>query len=144
MGNPLIQIRNLDAGYHGKPVLRSVSLSIMEQDFIGIIGPNGGGKTTLLQVLMGLMKPLKGTIEYTFDRSEIGYLPQGIQLDDRFPITVGEVVASGLNIRQWSGPGIKKPARDQLAKTLHRAGLEDPLVGAAFEEILNFLEDHMK
>lgn len=123
--NPLIEIRNMDAGYPGNPVLNNISLSILEHDFIGIIGPNGGGKTTLLKVLMGLMKPLNGTIEYAFDRTEIGYLPQGNQLDEHFPITVQEVVASGLNKSTWIGPGIKKTARDQIDKTLHRAGLEE-------------------
>ncbi len=106
--NAIIEIRNLDAGYQGNQVLSSVSLSIMEHDFIGIIGPNGGGKTTLLKVLMGLMKPLKGTIKYAIDRSEIGYLPQGNQLDERFPITVREVVASGLNSNLLSGFRIKQ------------------------------------
>jgi len=123
MGTPLIQIRNLSAGYQGNPVLNKVSLNVMENDFIGIIGPNGGGKTTLLKLLMGLMKPLKGTIEYAFDRSEIGYLPQSNQLDERFPITVREVVASGLNSSLLSSR-IKKSSLDQLEKTLHRAGLE--------------------
>ena len=123
MGTPLIQIRNLSAGYQGNPVLSKVSLNVMENDFIGIIGPNGGGKTTLLKLLMGLMKPLKGTIEYAFDRSAIGYLPQSNQLDERFPITVREVVASGLNSSLLSSR-IKKSGLDQLEKTLHRAGLE--------------------
>ncbi len=102
MERPIVEIRNLDAGYQGNLVLNKVSLSIMEHDFIGIIGPNGGGKTTLLKVLMGLMKPLKGSVEYAIDRSEIGYLPQGNQLDESFPITVREVVASGLKQKACS------------------------------------------
>jgi len=83
MEQTIVKIRNLDAAYQGNKVLSDVSLTIMEHDFIGIIGPNGGGKTTLLKVLMGLLKPLKGSVEYSIDRSEIGYLPQGHQVDER-------------------------------------------------------------
>ncbi|MDX2430716.1 MAG: ATP-binding cassette domain-containing protein [Bacteroides sp.] len=124
MESPIVQIRNLDAGYQGNLVLNKVSLSIMENDFIGIIGPNGGGKTTLLKVLMGLMKPLKGSIEYSIDRSEIGYLPQGNQLDERFPITVREVVASGLNDGFQSRIRLNQSSREELEKTLSKTGLE--------------------
>lgn len=124
MNTPLLQIRDLSAGYQGKPVLSSVSLDVRENDFIGIIGPNGGGKTTLLKVLMGLMKPLKGTIEYSFRRSAIGYLPQGNQLDERFPITVKEVVSSGLNSSIRRSTGIKKSRKEQMDRALHRTGLE--------------------
>jgi zinc transport system ATP-binding protein len=124
MKTPLLQIRDLYAGYQGKPVLSKVSLDVMENDFIGIIGPNGGGKTTLLKILMGLMKPLKGTIEYSFRRSDIGYLPQGNQLDESFPITVKEVVSSGLNSSIRRSSGMKKSRNDQLNKALHRTGLE--------------------
>jgi zinc transport system ATP-binding protein len=124
MEAPLIQIKDLDAGYQGKPVLSKISLTIKEHDFLGIIGPNGGGKTTLLKILMGLMKPLKGSIEFSLDRSSIGYLPQSNQLDESFPITVREVVASGLTQSLRLSPRIKKTRKDQLDKTLHRAGLE--------------------
>ena len=125
MDKPIIEIRNLDAGYRGNPVLTRVSLTILEHDFIGIIGPNGGGKTTLVKVLMGLMKPLNGTIEYALDRSEIGYLPQGSQLDERFPITVREVVASGLNKSMHSGYSLKKTEREKIELTLNKTGLEN-------------------
>ncbi|MFH0756589.1 MAG: ATP-binding cassette domain-containing protein [Bacteroidota bacterium] len=125
MKRPLIQIRNLDAGYQGNVVLSNVSLSVMEHDFIGIIGPNGGGKTTLLKILTGIMKPLKGEVSYFIQRSEIGYLPQGNQVDAQFPITVKEVVASGLDYRiglkRQSGDAQKK----QLEHILGKVGLEN-------------------
>ncbi|MEN8155745.1 MAG: ATP-binding cassette domain-containing protein [Bacteroidota bacterium] len=111
MAQPLLQIKNLDAAYHGKVVLNNVSLTVMEHDFIGIIGPNGGGKTTLLKVLMGLIKPVKGEVKYAIARSEIGYLPQGNQVDEQFPITVREVVASGLGKKQ------------QLEEVLEKVGI---------------------
>ena len=96
MEKPLVQILNMDAAYQKQVVLTNVSLSINDRDFIGIIGPNGGGKTTLVKVILGLLKPLNGSIEYAIDRSEIGYLPQDNQVDEKFPITVRGVIASGL------------------------------------------------
>lgn len=121
----LVKINNLDAAYQGKTVLSKVSLSVRENDFIGIIGPNGGGKTSLIKIIMGLLKPVKGSIEYAISRSEIGYLPQGTQLDDRFPITVQEVVASGLNRSLNSGRRLRKEATDLLIKALSETGLND-------------------
>ncbi|HAC72708.1 MAG TPA: zinc ABC transporter ATP-binding protein, partial [Porphyromonadaceae bacterium] len=56
--NPIIEIHNLNAGYENKPdVLKNVSLTVFENDFLGIIGPNGGGKTTLLKAILGLIQP---------------------------------------------------------------------------------------
>jgi len=124
METPILKIRDLHAAYQGKTVLSNVSLDVLQNDFIGIIGPNGGGKTTLLKILMGLMKPLKGSIEYAFRRSAIGYLPQGQQLDESFPITVKEVVSSGLKNPLRRSQGINKNKKKQLEEALHRTGLE--------------------
>lgn len=96
MSLPLVSIKNLEFAYHKQLVLSDVSLSVFERDFIGIIGPNGGGKTTLIKAILGLLKPQKGSVEHSLEKSEIGYLPQGSHVDESFPITVGEVVASGL------------------------------------------------
>ena len=62
MMKPIIEIKNLSAGYDGRTVLHDVNLSIYEQDFLGIIGPNGGGKTTLIKCILGLLKPTGGEI----------------------------------------------------------------------------------
>jgi len=98
----LIELRNISAGYNGEMIIDKVNLDINEKDFIGIIGPNGGGKTTLLKVILGLLKPRSGKISYFFGNSNIefrkhmGYLPQHISFDSDFPISVKEVVLSGL------------------------------------------------
>jgi zinc transport system ATP-binding protein len=97
----LIEITNLYAAYGSKTVLRDVTLDIYKGDFLGIIGPNGGGKTTLLKVILGLLKPASGNIKFYHEGEEvsklkIGYLPQINNIDKKFPITVWEVVASGL------------------------------------------------
>ncbi|MFW5831408.1 MAG: metal ABC transporter ATP-binding protein, partial [Prolixibacteraceae bacterium] len=96
---PLINIKNLTVGYNKEPVLEDVNLIIHEKDFIGVIGPNGGGKTTLLKAILGLLKPMSGKIEFrediNFRKKPIGYLPQVRHIDKNFPITVYEVVRSG-------------------------------------------------
>lgn len=100
--NKLIDINNLTVGYENKPnVLKDVSLTICDDDFLGIIGPNGGGKTTLLKSILGLIKPQSGSITF-YDHGQktaslnIGYLPQINQIDKNFPISVSEVILSGL------------------------------------------------
>lgn len=104
--NRLIEITNLTVGYENKPeVLNNVSLTIYDDDFLGIIGPNGGGKTTLLKTVLGLITPVGGTIQF-FDGERqvpslnIGYLPQINQIDRKFPISVSEVILSGLTMRK--------------------------------------------
>ena len=64
MSTPLIEIKNLSAGYDSRTVLRDVNLTVYDRDFLGIIGPNGGGKTTLIKCILGLLKPTAGEILY--------------------------------------------------------------------------------
>jgi zinc transport system ATP-binding protein len=101
----LVEIRNLSAGYGQNIVLREVNLSIHQFDFVGVIGPNGGGKTTLLKALLGLLPPLSGEINFSDTMTEgnshrIGYLPQINNIDRKFPVTVFDVVRSGLMSRK--------------------------------------------
>ena len=96
-----IELSHVTAGYQGKVQIHDVSLQVKRNDFVGICGPNGGGKTTLLRVMIGLLKPMHGHIRYFKDGQEVdqlkmGYLPQYSEIDRDFPITVREVVASGL------------------------------------------------
>jgi zinc transport system ATP-binding protein len=102
---PLLEIRNMSAGYDSLMVLHDVNLVIHELDFVGVIGPNGGGKTTLLKTILGLLAPMRG--EIIFDESmasnnsyRIGYLPQINNIDRKFPISVFDVVKSGLMSRK--------------------------------------------
>ena len=101
----LVEIRNLSAGYGQNIILRNVNLSIQQFDFVGVIGPNGGGKTTLLKALLGLLPPLSGEINFSDSMTEgnshrIGYLPQINNIDRKFPVTVFDVVRSGLMSRK--------------------------------------------
>lgn len=91
----LLEINDLSAGYENQVVLENVSLDIFSNDFIGVIGPNGGGKTTLIKTILGLIKPISGELNLLINKKNIGYLPQVNQIDKRFPITVFDVVRSG-------------------------------------------------
>lgn len=86
--------------YDGLPVLEDLNLSVRERDFIGIIGPNGGGKTTLLKVLLGLVEPTRGRVrvlgrEPAEARRFVGYVPQYTEFDQAFPVSVWDVAMMG-------------------------------------------------
>ncbi len=128
---PLIEIQNLNAGYDGRTVLRDVDLTVYDRDFLGIIGPNGGGKTTLIKCILGLLKPQSGTITFHPQRPAdgqasltIGYLPQYTAIDRKFPITVQEVILSGLSSRKGLSARFTADERDKAAQVIARMGLE--------------------
>lgn len=127
---PIIKINNLSAGYNGKTIIKDVCLTIYENDFLGIIGPNGGGKTTLLRSLLGLIKPYKGSI--TFYRKgtpchdiTLGYLPQYNKIDKDFPISVYNVVMSGLSKNKSLFGSYSKAHHQQTEQTLSELGIAD-------------------
>ena len=96
----IIEIRNLDFEYNGETVLKDVNATIREKDFVAIIGPNGGGKTTLLKLILGLLTPAKGMIHVDGKPPQeasscIGYVPQDVHINRSFPITVIDVVLMG-------------------------------------------------
>ncbi len=91
----LIELVKVSAGYSDELILKEVDLKINPLDFIGVIGPNGGGKTTLVRIILGLLKPLSGKLIKS-KGIHIGYLPQTSNTDRKFPVTAIEVVLSGL------------------------------------------------
>lgn len=124
----LIELNNLSVSYGTKPVLRDVSLSLREDDFLGIIGPNGGGKTTLIKVILGLLTPDSGTISFyekerPVNTLKMGYLPQINQIDRRFPISVDEVVASGLTSERKRLGRFTAGQRKRIAVVIEQMGL---------------------
>lgn len=99
--NNIIALENVVVGYDHHIILPDVNLTIGKGDFMAITGPNGGGKTSLLRVILGLLKPIEGKVRFfdegkEIEKLNIGYLPQKNMIDSRFPITVEEVLESGL------------------------------------------------
>ncbi len=148
MNTPLIEIKNLSAGYDSRTVLRNVNLTVYDRDFLGIIGPNGGGKTTLIKCILGLLKPTAGEILYRvttasnnnpafLDNSatnsqfstlnsqfSMGYLPQYNSIDRKFPITVEEVILSGLSSQKSLISRFTATHREKARQVIARMGLE--------------------
>lgn len=129
--SPLIAAKNLFFSYRHQPVLKEVTFHVYPGEFIGIIGPNGGGKTTLLKLIMGFLKPTRGTLHLfgetprldSHQTSRLAYVPQTVRFDRDFPITVEEVVLLGL-LRQipWHGWFHKKD-RQAAQEALEQVGL---------------------
>lgn len=97
MSKILIQIQNLTVGYDSQSILKNIDFKIEENDFIGVIGPNGGGKTTLIKSILGLIQIWEGNIQMNIPQTKVGYLPQFNPFDKAFPISVEEVILSGLS-----------------------------------------------
>ena len=100
MTAPVIEVEDVRVRLRGHTVLEDVSLAVYPDDFYAIIGPNGGGKTTLLKVILGLLQPSSGTVRIlggtgAAARRDLGYVPQFRTFDFEYPITVREMVLSG-------------------------------------------------
>ena len=118
MSSPVIEVHGLWFSFNGNPVLEDVNLTIHPRDFLAVIGPNGGGKTTLLKLMLGLLEPDRGTVR-VFGHSpreaagSIGYVPQEIDINKGFPISVRDVVLMG---RMRGGGGWRRFSRpDKIA-----------------------------
>jgi zinc transport system ATP-binding protein len=96
----VVEIENASFSYDSFPILENVNVAIRERDFVSIVGPNGGGKTTLLKLILGLLVPSVGRVLVFGStpqaaRPRIGYMPQSARLDPQFPATVMDVVLMG-------------------------------------------------
>lgn len=123
-----VLFKKVSFAYQEALVLKEVSFQVEVGDFVGIIGPNGGGKTTLLKLLMGFLKPLSGEIQI-FGKSPqsalkcLAYVPQTARFDRQFPISVMELVLSGrLSRLPWYGK-YHKQDKEKASECLEKVGL---------------------
>lgn len=124
----IITLRNVGVNYEQSIALEDVNLDIFEDDFIGIIGPNGGGKTSLVKAIMGVV-PHSGEIEFApalqrKSHLKIGYMPQVSQFDTRFPISIEEVVLSGLQSEKGFFGRYTHADRQRATELLKQMGID--------------------
>jgi zinc transport system ATP-binding protein len=136
-GESLIQFNQLSFSYDSTPVFEGIDACIHRGDFVTILGPNGGGKSTLVKLLIGLLTPTGGTITIAGKspaaaRRLIGYVPQYVSFDTLFPTTVEEAVLTGTMTKGWGFYTRKN--RETARETLDKVGLTD-LGKSAFSEI---------
>ena len=143
----MIQLTDVTFAYNGNTVVEDVSLTVARGDFMAMIGPNGGGKTTLLRLILGLLKPLKGDIKVNGrpvakTSTVIGYVPQEVHINRRFPITAMDVVCMGkLNPKKrWrrNSASDRREARvalDRLGMALHAEKKIEELSGGQRQRI---------
>ena len=119
--SPAITLCDVEMIRDDRHILHNVNLSVHRGDFVAITGPNGGGKTTLMRIILGLLKPSSGSVRVDIPRNSIGYLPQKNSIDSHFPISVREVVESGLLTTHGSSADER---RRRVDDTIRRIELE--------------------
>ena len=135
--NKLIELKSVDAGYKNEVILENINFSIHKNDFIGVIGPNGGGKSTLIKVIIKSIIPFKGKVNYNHKNAKnkklnIGYLPQFHSFDYKFPISVFEVASSGLlenKLWQYKTNSAQKQKVNSILKDFGIFKLKDKSIG---------------
>ncbi len=125
----IININNLSLGYNNIPVIQNLNVKINDGDFVCIVGSNGAGKSTLIKGILGLLKPISGSIELNnIKKNFIGYMPQETKVDSNFPASVYEIVLSGtlnkVGLKPSYSKELKKIADDNL-KLLDIYSLKD-------------------
>jgi zinc transport system ATP-binding protein len=126
---PLIKLDGISIRRDDREILSNVRLTINRGDFVAITGPNGGGKTTLLRIILGLLKPSKGSVTFPNGRPAIGYLPQKNMIDSHFPISVRDVVASGLLTSSHLTPDQRSSRIDSTLATIEMTELAQRPIG---------------
>lgn len=126
----VVEVKGVDFSYDGHKVLEQINLTIQDGDFLGIMGPNGGGKTTLLKLILGLLHPQKGHIRVfgadpKHKASRIGYVPQYLSFDPKFPITALDAVLLGLLKPATKGIRFSKTDRAEALQALEATGIQD-------------------
>lgn len=118
----LVRFDNVSIGYDGKPFLDGINISIKENQFLGVLGANGGGKTTFIKTVMGLIPPIDGEIKRK-NKIVFGYVPQNEKFDPIFPASVVEIVTMGRYSRVSFGKRINKVDRDIVEESMDKVGI---------------------
>ena len=126
--NIAIEMKNLTAGYGNEKVIENINLDIFDGDFFGIIGPNGGGKSTLLKIILGLLNPFKGTVSIYGEppksgRKNIGYVPQYSEYDKQYPISVWDVVLMGRRSIRGIHPSYSSDDKNKTIEALEKVNM---------------------
>ena len=130
---PVIHVEGLDYRVDGQEILSDLSFDVMEGDYVALIGPNGGGKTTLIKMLLGLLTPSSGKIEiFGTDIKrfkswhKVGYVPQNVSLyDNNFPLSVYEAVSLGLAAKKSWFSRLNEKDREQIEAVIEMASITD-------------------
>ena len=135
-GAPVLEVRGLTFGYGSEVVLDRVDLAILPRDYLAVIGPNGGGKTTLLKLILGLLTPWSGQIVDHLPprRGKFGYVPQFSTFDRSFPLRVAEAVLMGRLGRRGLIHPYTREDREAVAEALALLHLA-PLARAHISEL---------
>ena len=120
----LIRACDLALGYDGKTVAENINFTVNEGDYLCVIGENGSGKSTLIKTLLGLNKPVSGSLETALDLKKIGYLPQQTEVQRDFPATVGEIVMSGFAGKCGYRPFYSAAQRAEALLNMRKMGIE--------------------
>ncbi len=123
-----IEIEDLTFAYDGIPILENIMFAVKQGDFLGIIGPNGGGKTTLLKLMVGILEPDKGRIKILGEpphvaKHRVGYVPQYTDLNLSFPISALDIVLMGRLGRSKIGRWFSKKDHLKAEETLEKTGM---------------------
>lgn len=122
-GQACLQFTNVTFGYDRHPAVHHLDIEIACGELLAIVGPNGGGKSTLLKGVAGTITPLEGKIAITVARSHIAYLPQQADIDRSFPISLLDMVAMGLWHRYGAYHGFSSDSYQEVEQAINRVGL---------------------
>ena len=120
----LLEVTDLCIGYDRKSIVDDICFSIPVGSYLCIVGENGAGKSTLLKTISGLQKPVYGTVNFSVQRREIGYLPQQTAIQHDFPASAMEIVSSGaLSRGAWYRPFFNKEEKERIAWACEKTGV---------------------
>lgn len=141
---PVLSFKNVSVSYKNHRALENISIDFLEGSLTAVLGPNGGGKSTLLKALLGLIPIQQGEIErFYLKPRDIAYLPQQMEIDRTFPLTVYDVVALGLSQTKGFFQEINQEADILIQRVLEKVGLKEAanrslhtLSGGQFQRVL--------